>query len=130
MMLNLKLLDGSALDIPAEAIILIEENVEEKKATNVVYSLQMGENLFDTVEGAYGFIKKQWRDNVNSVGNLLEVTLAAEKPHKMAFSDMMVVARRELKDAPNGAKCRLTLNVNGKITSFNVTDTRDSLAGE
>ena len=129
-MLNFKMIDGGALDIPADSIILIEENTEHKKATNIVYSLRQGENLFDTVEGAYGFVKKQWRDNVQSVGNLLEVTLAAEKPHKMAFSDMMVVARRELKEGENNAKTALTLNVNGRIMSFNVTDTRDSLAGE
>jgi len=129
-MLNLKLKDGSALDIPAESILMVEENPEGKKLTNIVYSLEAGQNLFDTLDAAYGYVKKQWREQNPHLGNLLEVNLAGDKPHKMIFADTMVIARRELKDDPSGANTRLTLNVNGKVVGIQVTDNRDSLAGE
>lgn len=129
-MLNLKLADGSALDIPAHSILMVEEGTENKKETNIVYALEPGQNFFDTVKATYGFMKKTWRDNMPSLGNVLEVTLANENPHKMAFPDSMVIARRELKDAPFDAKTRLTLNVGGKVMSINVQDSRDTIAGE
>ena len=129
-MLNFILEDGQNLDIPAHSILMIEENTEGKKLTNIVYSLQPGENLMDTVKVTFGNAKKQWRDENPQLGELLEVTLAGEKPHKLATPENVVVARRGLKDDPDGAKVRLTLDIGGRLVSVKAQDAYDTIVGD
>ena len=130
MMLNFILEDGENLDIPASSILMIEENTGGKKLTNIVYSLQQGENLMDTVKATFGSTKKQWRDGNPQLGALLEVTLAGETPHKLVAPETTVVARRGLKDDPDGAKVRLTLNVWGRLVSVKAQDAYDTIVGD
>ncbi len=129
-MLNFILEDGQNLDIPAHSILMIEENTDGKKLTNIVYSLQQGENLMDTVKATFGNTKKQWKDANPQLGELLELTIAGEKPHKLAVPENTVVARRGLKEDNDGGKVRLTFNVGGRLVSVKAKDSYDTIVGD
>ncbi len=127
-MFTVTLKDGGAFDLPPESILLLEESEDGKKGCTIVYSLIPGQNTVDELKDAYGFVKKLWSDAVHGMIEISEVTIAKEKGgKKMSYHTTMVVARRELTDGTNGAKTRLTLNVNGAVIGVDVLDSRDSL---
>lgn len=127
-MLKLTLEDGGILDIPSEAISMVEET--EAKGCSIVYSLQQGQNESEILSDKYGFVKKKWLDSNPQAGSAVEVTIAAESPRKLTIMDQSIIARREIKDGEFGAKLRLTLAIGPAIFSINVKDKRETLAND
>lgn len=126
-MITVTLEDGGKFDLPAQAILLLEESETGKKGCTIVFTLQEGQNSVEKLKDAYGFVKKKWNEGVLGLP-LQEVTVVApEGNHKLTFPEHSVVARRELTNDETGAKTRLTLNVNGRPITVNVADSRDSL---
>lgn len=125
-MITVNLKDGGKFDLPPESILMLEEDQQAKKGCTIVYSLEQGKNTAEELTDAYGFVKKLWLDQVPGA-NVVEVTIAAETNHKLTVPVNTIIARRELTEAENGAKTRLTLNVNGAIITVPVIDSRDSL---
>ena len=122
-MITLTLADEGKFDLPPESIHLLEQ---DGKGCMIAYNLGTGPNEVEHLKDNYGFVKKLWGE---AVGPLSEVTLAREgKNNKLSFRDGVIIAKKELKDAEDGAKTRLTIQINGAIVHVNILDSRDSLA--
>lgn len=128
-LITLNTIQNTKLDIPIDSIRIVEEEKEGKGCT-VIYDLGNG-NLSDKIADAYGFVRKKLQD-VKQIPDGLELNVVhgPDVTHRIYQSASNIVARRELKDHPDGANCRITLVVNCKPFEMDIKETRDEIAGE
>lgn len=131
-MFNVRLEDDSKFDLPMSSIIILEESEEGKKAT-ILYDIGNGRQ-FDKLKDNYGFIRKAMLDN-GHFRDLIEVTttrpdLGEKETRRISFESHRIKARRELKDAEDGANCLISVDIGNTLIQLRVLETRDSLAGE
>lgn len=130
-MLTFEMKNGGKLDLPATAILMLEELEGKEKGCSIIFSYGQ-KNELERLSDTYGFVKKKWLDSYPEFASqALEVTIADEvKNRKLTIPKDAIIGMRELKDSPVGAKLSLMLNINGAIFPINVVDERDTLVGD
>jgi len=127
-MLRLTTAAGERLEIPGGAIIAVMERVDGANPSTIIFDMGSGPQG-DQLSDQYGYVKKLAID-AQAMVNPIEVREKAPSgTARLCFARERIVGRREVKPSVNGINATLFVNLLGKVSALQVSDTFDEMDG-